>query len=178
MIRPSIETERLRLRPFAPADADEAARLAGERDIAATTANIPHPYVIADAESWIGGQQAEWDEDRGVTFAITLREDGALIGAIGLRAERAHQRAELGYWIGVPWWGHGYATEAARAVVAFGFDELGLNRVFARHMTSNPASGRVMEKIGMRFEGEFRQHEQKWGEFHDHRFYGVVRSDR
>jgi [ribosomal protein S5]-alanine N-acetyltransferase len=176
--RPTIETERLLLRPFGPADAADLARLAGAREVAATTANIPHPYSLADAEGWIASQQAEWDEDRGATFAITLRADGALIGAVGLRSERAHERAELGYWIGVPYWGSGYATEAARAVVEFGFDGLGLNRIFARHMTSNPASGRVMEKIGMHLEGEFRQHELKWGEFRDHRFYGVVRSDR
>ncbi len=168
----------MRLRAFGPDDAADVARLAGEREIAATTAHIPHPYAIVDAESWIAGHQATWDDDAGVTFAVTLREGGALIGAISLRVERDHERAELGYWIGVPWWGQGYGTEAARAVMAFGFDELGLNRVFARHMASNPASGRVMEKIGMRFEGELRGHERRWGQFSDTRIYGRLRSDR
>ena len=178
MIRPTIETERLLLRPFGPADAPDAARLASEWDIAATTTNVPHPYSLGDAESWIAGHQAAWEGDAGVTFAVTLRESGALIGAISLRIERDHERAELGYWIGVPYWGRGYATEAARATLDFGFDELGLNRVYARHMASNPASGRVMEKIGMRFEGELRGHERKWDAFSDTRFYGLLRSDR
>ena len=178
MIRPAIETERLLLRPFGAGDAARVAQLAGAREVAATTANIPHPYALSDAEGWIAGQQDAWESGADATFAVTLREDGVLIGAIALRIERDHERAELGYWIGVPYWGQGYATEAARAVLSFGFDQLGLNRVFARHMSSNPASGRVMEKIGMRFEGELRRHERKWGAFSDTRFYGLLRSDR
>ena len=77
----------------------------------------------------------------------------------------------------MPYWGQGYATEAARAVLEFGFDQLGLNRVFAAHVVE-PGIGRVMEKIGMRFEGELRRHERKWGAFSDTRFYGLLRSDR
>jgi RimJ/RimL family protein N-acetyltransferase len=161
-----------------PADGPEVERLAGDRLVAATTAHIPHPYPPGEGAAWISGHEAAWVRGESVTFAVERREDGALLGAIGLRIERDHERAELGYWIGVPYWGQGYATEAARAVMDFGFDELGLNRVYARHMGSNPASGRVMEKIGMRFEGELRSHERKWGAFSDTRFYGLLHADR
>jgi RimJ/RimL family protein N-acetyltransferase len=77
----------------------------------------------------------------------------------------------------VPYWGRGYATEAALAVIAFGFEELGLNRIYAQHMASNPASGRVMQKAGMRHEGTLRQHVTKFGIVDDIAIYGILASD-
>ena len=91
--------------------------------------------------------------------------------------DRAVRKAELGYWVGKPFWGRGYATEAAGSIVDFGFDQLGLNRITAGHMVRNPASGRVMQKIGMREEGLLKGHVRKWGQFYDVSFYGLVRSD-
>jgi ribosomal-protein-alanine N-acetyltransferase len=88
-----------------------------------------------------------------------------------------HARAELGYWIGVPHWSRGYATEAAQATVEFAFRRLGLNRVYAYHFTTNPASGRVLQKIGMQLEGTRRRHTRKWGEFLDSDMYAVLRDD-
>jgi [ribosomal protein S5]-alanine N-acetyltransferase len=82
-----------------------------------------------------------------VVFAITLAEDG-LIGAIGLMIQAAFARAEMGYWMGVPYWSNGYTTEAAAEVARYGFEELGLNRIHACYVTHNPASGRVMQKLG------------------------------
>jgi RimJ/RimL family protein N-acetyltransferase len=100
------------------------------------------------------------------------------VGAIGLRVEAEHERAEVGYWIGVSYWGQGYATEAARAAVDFAFRHFGVNRVFAFHFTTNPASGRVLQKIGMRREGTRRQHTLKWGEFLDSDLYAALRAER
>jgi len=94
-----------------------------------------------------------------------------------LRIELEHRRAELGYWIGRPWWGNGFATEAARAVVGQAFAGLGLARVFAHHFVSNPASGRVMQKIGMRQEGVLRRHVIKWGRCEDLVVYGILPDD-
>lgn len=118
------------------------------------------------AEAWISGHRPGWDRGELATFAITQAEAG-LVGAIGLRIEPAHERAELGYWIGVPFWRRGYATEAAAAVIEFGFRELGLHRIYATHLTRNPASRRVMQKLGMEFEGCRRQHLLKWGQHED-----------
>ena len=84
-------------------------------------------------------------------------------------------RAELGYWIGKPYWGQGYCTEAARATLDFGFEQLGLNRIFAHHFARNPASGRVMQKIGMTREGRLRQHVKKWDAFEDLELYGILK---
>jgi ribosomal-protein-alanine N-acetyltransferase len=173
-----IECERLRLRPFTLADSPEVARLAGDPLVAETTLNIPHPYPPGAAEAWIGRHREDAERGYALNLALERREDRALLGSIGLGIVPEHGRAEIGYWIGVPYWGSGYATEATRAVIAYAFDELGLNRVYAYHFTGNPASGRVMEKAGMRFEGELRGHQRKGGEYRDSRLYGIVRSDR
>jgi RimJ/RimL family protein N-acetyltransferase len=85
--------------------------------------------------------------------------------------------AEIGYWIAVPYWGRGYATEAAAEIVRYGFEERNLQRVFACHFTRNPASGRVLQKAGMKYEGTLRQHVRKWDEYVDVAFYGVLRHE-
>ena len=101
----------------------------------------------------------------------------ALLGAIGLRIEREHARADLGYWIGVPYWRRGYCTEAARAIVRYGFTEQGLRRIYAHCFTTNPASGRVLQKLGMTHEGMRREHTLKDGVFLSSDGYGMLRAE-
>lgn len=182
--QPELTTERLLLRPFTLADAPAIQQLAGDRDIASVTLNIPHPYEDGMAETWIGTHRKEFEEGKSATFAITLitpREDETLIrdliGAVGLTIKREHERAELGYWIGKPYWGNGYCTEAARAILGYGFNARGLNRIHATHLTRNPASGRVMEKIGMMYEGCLRQHVRKWDVFEDLKQYAILKTE-
>lgn len=175
--QPELRTERLLLRPFTPGDAPAVKELAGDRDVAATTRLIPHPYEIGMAEAWIATHADKFQRGEFVTFAIVARNEGNLVGAIGLVLNQKHDRGELGYWIGKPFWGLGYCTEAARAVVRYGFESLALHRIYANHMTRNPASGRVMQKIGMRQEGQLRQHLKKWGQFEDIEVYGILRSE-
>lgn len=172
--QPTLLTERLRLRPFCLADAPAVRLLAGERAIAATTINVPHPYEEGMAEAWIAGHPEAWRQGNGMICAVERKEESRLVGAVGLRIELDQRRAELGYWIGRPWWNTGYATEAARAVVSYGFRKLGLERVFARHFGSNPASGRVLAKIGMLQEGVLRRHIIKWGHFEDIVMFGML----
>lgn len=166
-------TERLLLRPFTLADAPAVQRLAGAREIALNTLLIPYPYPEGAAEAWISKPRDPHD----INFAITLRESGELVGAIGLVVGREHDRAEIGYWIAVEHWNRGYATEAARAVIRYGFEELNLNRIFAVHFARNAGSGRVMQKLGMRHEGSLREHLVKWGERIDVEVYGILRGD-
>jgi ribosomal-protein-alanine N-acetyltransferase len=168
----TLATERLILRPFTLADAPAVQQLAGAREVALNTLMIPHPYPDGAAEEWISKPR-----ENVVNFAITIREEGALAGAIGLVLDRANERAEIGYWIAVPYWNRGYATEAGRAVVRHGFEVLGVNRIYAEHFSRNPASGRVMQKLGMRHEGSLRQHIVKWGERIDVEVYGIVREE-
>ena len=173
--QPTLRTPRLLLRPFTPEDAPTIQRLAGVAAVANTTLSIPHPYPDGLAETWIATHEPAYVRRDNVVFAIT--EQGSLVGAINLRLEADHYRGELGYWIGQPFWGRGYGTEAVRAVIEYGFETLALNRVVARHLRRNPASGRVMQKAGMRREGEQRQHIHKNGRFEDLEYYGIVRGD-
>jgi [ribosomal protein S5]-alanine N-acetyltransferase len=174
--QPTLYTERLILRPFSLADAPEVQRLAGEWEIAARTLVIPHPYPDGLAEQWIRSHSPAFAAGTAVNFAITLL-DNTFCGAIGLGLVPENHLAELGYWIGKPYWGNGYCTEAARALLPYGFKDLGLNRIQSTHYTDNPASGRVMQKIGMTYEGCRRQHTLRWGEFKDIKLYGILKED-
>ncbi|MDJ0700154.1 MAG: GNAT family N-acetyltransferase [Woeseiaceae bacterium] len=177
MEQPTIQTERLVLRPFDEGDATAVQRLAGEREIADTTLNVPHPYGDGMAEQWIATHADQFAEGSNAVFAIVERESNHLAGAIGLKIEPAIRKAELGYWVGVPYWSRGYATEASEAMLAYGFEQLGLNRIAAQHFTRNPASGRVMQKIGMSYEGTLRQGTMKWGRFEDLDVYSALREE-
>lgn len=182
-----ILTQRLILRAFRATDAQRVRALAGEREIAATTTNIPHPYPAGLAEAWIGAQVERRSRGEAVVFAIQLRDDlnaadgglepGELVGAIGLELDPENQQAELGYWIGKPYWGRGLATEAAHAILRYGFEDLRLNRIHAGHFAHNAPSGRVLEKIGMVHEGCRRQHVRKWDRFVDLVVYGILADD-
>lgn len=172
----TLRTERLTLRPFRPEDAPDVSRLAGDREIAANTLTVPHPYEVEMATEWIAGHAPVTAAGEKIVFALT--HDTELIGAMGLDLEPEHARAELGYWIGRPMWGQGFASEAARALVRYGFEVLDLNRIQAHHMVRNPASGRVLENCGMQREGVVRQYLKKWGEFEDIVIYSVLASDR
>ena len=174
---PTLTTTRLILRPFTLDDAPTVRTLAGEREIAATTANIPHPYEEGMAEEWIASRQEAFDSGQAVTLAVTLKSDGALLGAIALTINKTHHLAEIGYWIGKPYWSQGYCTEAAKEIVRYAFEVLELNRVQARHMTANPASGRVMQKSGMTYEGTLRQSIFRWEEFKDAAIYSILREE-
>ena len=165
-----IETPRLQLRTLSEEDIPELVPLIGAREVAATTLRIPHPYEESHARAFL----ASVAKDNELRLGIRLRSDGRLCGGIGLHPEAQHSHAELGYWIGVPYWGNGYATEAAKVVVRYGFEQIKLNRIFAHHFKHNPASGKVLAKIGMKHEGCMRQHVFKWGEFVDLELYSIL----
>ncbi len=144
----TLQTDRLTLRPFRLEDAAAVASHCNDWDVARMTTRIPHPYGVADATEWIEGHASEPAELR---FCIEVA--GTLAGAIRL-VDREDDVYEIGYWVGRPFWGQGYATEAARAVVRFAFFELGAVRLTSGHMLENPASGRVLEKCGLAPTGE------------------------
>lgn len=175
--RPTVRTNRLVLRPFSLEDAPMVQELAGEKDIASTTLTIPHPYEDGMAEEWISTQQDRFEKGESVIFAIVLTESDTLIGAIGLEISKDNNRGELGYWVGKPYWNLGYCTEAAHAVIHYGFESLGLARIYASHLSRNPASGRVMQKAGMAHEGILRRHIKKWGIFEDLEMYGKLKDE-
>jgi RimJ/RimL family protein N-acetyltransferase len=174
--RPTLETARLVLRPMTLADAPELHRLVNDVEIARNTMTIPYPYPDGAAEEWIASHQEKFDTNVETVFGIERREDHAFIGVIGILPE-PHDMAEFGYWIGREFWNRGYATEAAAAVIDYAFGTMGVNRVEALHFIRNAASGRVMEKCGMRYEGTLREARKKWDEYIDVKVYAIVRRD-
>ena len=145
---PVLETERLVLRAPRLEDAMAVATLANDRRVAENALHIPHPYSLADAQAFIAGANAG---DFGTVFLIAARS-GAVLGACGLAASDS-EAPEIGYWLGVPHWGTGYATEAARALIDHAFGDLDHEALLGGARVSNPASRRVLEKCGFQWTG-------------------------
>jgi len=148
---PSLGTPRLTLRAPDGGDADRIAALANDIDIARMTTSMPHPYSRADAEAFLARAQSV-DPDREVALAIDDGRDG-LIGVVGL-FPHGPLGPEIGYWLGRDYWGRGYATEAASAILLWAGKDWGRRVVMSGHFADNPASGRVLEKAGFLYTGE------------------------
>jgi len=151
---PVLETRRLALRVPGAADISRLAILANDHDVARMTLRMPHPYAVADAESFVV-KVAGQDPDRARAFLIE-HEDHGPVGVIGL-FEDADAAPEVGYWIARPFWGRGYATEALQGAVAWASKAWKRRALMAGHFSDNPASGRVLEKAGFLYTGEVRK---------------------
>lgn len=176
--QPVLETPRLILRPFGDEDAPALIRELGDVEVARETLTIPHPYTPERAAEFLADLPRRYAAGKAVVWAITERAAGALVGAVGLTLTRAHRRAELGYWIAKSRWGQGVATEAARAVIQYGFADIELHRIDAHHFVENPASGAVMRKLGMQREGRLRAMVWRDGVPRDLELYAVLATDR
>ena len=178
MEHPLLETSRLRMRLLEPSDAPAIQKVARAREIADTMISIPHPYPAGEAERYVARQQAERAAGRSVTFAAELKAEGRFCGLIEIRdIDREHSQGELSFWLAVETWGQGYMSEALQAAVRYGFEGLGLNRLYAYHMVRNPASGRVLEKNRFVQEGLLRQRVRKWGRFEDVALWAILRRE-
>jgi [ribosomal protein S5]-alanine N-acetyltransferase len=175
--QPVLRTARLTVRPLREADAAAVQAYCSDREVASTTLHIPHPYPEGGAMDWIRTHPDAYASGLNAVWAMDLQRQG-LVGVVGLGLQPTHRRAELGYWVGRPFWGRGIASEAAAAVVACAFDRFGVHRVHAHHFTRNPASGAVLRHAGLRHEGTLRGHVLKWGVFEDVDLYGVTRDER
>ncbi|ASW75186.1 GNAT family acetyltransferase [Chryseobacterium piperi] len=171
---PVIETERLVLSQLEETDLPYIVEYLQEKVFSKLTANIPYPYSEKDAEFWLKSSREAFENQSGYIFAIRDKSR-KIIGTIGVH-DRGDDKAELGYWLAVPFWNKGYVTEAALAVVEFAFKELGYNKIFATHFFHNPSSGRIMEKIGMQQEAVLKQHLKKDGEYFDIPMYSIFKN--
>jgi len=136
------------LRPFTFADAPRVTLLAGDAELAEPTSLIPHPYGEGVADQWITTHAALRDRGTAFIYAVTRADDGLLVGAVDVQP--APEAVDsLGYWVGRPYWGRGYATAAMRAIIAMSFGYLDCHRLTASYLARNGASGRVLEKCGL-----------------------------
>lgn len=162
---PDLKTERLRLRMPVAGDIPRLVKYANHPQISKMTLNIPHPYHEKDAVSWIHMANEGFEEKNHFVFAICKQSDNLFMGGIGLRLNTRFNHAELGFWIGEPFWNNGYVTEATGKMLEFGFERIELHKIYATHMVKNPASGKVMIKNGMIMEGEWVDHLKKGDEY-------------
>lgn len=162
---PCLRTDRLSLEEIRLLDIPTIVRYAGDEQVARSTLNLPHPYREQDAIFWINKARQGFDVKDHFVFGVRLAETDEFMGGIGLLINKRFNKAEIGYWIGVPFWNKGYITEATGAVLKFGFEELNLNKISAQYLAENPASGKVMIKNGMIKEAELVDHIRKYGEY-------------
>ena len=176
--QPELRSKRLLLRPLTLRDAQTVQALAGVAAVADTTLTIPHPYPDGAAEAWIATLTPAWDTGAGVTFAITDRDLGSFVGVVSLAISANSASAELGYWIAPQFWNRGYATEAAQTLVDWGMVALRLDRIEARYFVRNPASGRVLQKLGMKRETMLNESIEKNGRVEEFARYTLLAPER
>lgn len=170
-----IQTSHLILKKPTIKDANQIEVLASDYDVAKTTLTIPHPYPKGSAVDFLKRMFAHEEAGNIVVYTITLQNSDELIGFINLTLSPNHQRGELGYWIGKLYWGMGYGTEATKAIIDYGFNRLNLNKICAQAFVHNPGSWRIMEKVGMTYEGTLKQHFVRFGHYIDIVNYGLLR---
>ena len=174
---PVIETARLRLRPLTMRDDRDMFRYASDPEVSRHVLWEAHASP-RETRSVLRAAIRQYRAGDPSSFAIERLSDHRMIGTIGFMwINCEHRSAEVGYSLARDCWNQGYATEALRAVLRFGFNTLRLNRIEAQHELDNPASGRVMEKCGMRCEGTLRQRVFNKGRFSDVRLYAILRGD-
>jgi RimJ/RimL family protein N-acetyltransferase len=171
-----LATERLTLNDFNLDEGERVAQMAGDRRVFEMTSGIPHPYEPLQATEWISGHAVQAKKHNYI-FAIRLKENQQLIGCVNVAVNRRHDSGCLGYWIGPEHWGRGYGTEAVRRVIQFAFEEKFVNKVWAQHKAKNIASGRLMEKCGMKTEGIMREHFKGEDSFEDLVFKSILKSE-
>ncbi|NMM47780.1 GNAT family N-acetyltransferase [Marinigracilibium pacificum] len=162
---PALTTKRLTLSELKAEDIPEIVNLANNKNIEEYTLNIPHPYNEKDAIRWLNIAFQGYMAGTEVIFRIGDINSGDFMGGIGLKINKSFNHAELGYWIGEKYWGKGYISEAIKATLDYGFNELQLHKIFAHYIVGNEASGRVMEKNGMIKEAELKDHIIKNGKY-------------
>lgn len=174
---PKIETERLLLTELSVDDISEIVHQASNKNISDFTQNIPFPYCEKDAIFWINAANQGFQNGSQYTFAIRKKGKNRFMGGIGIKVDKTHNRAEIGYWLGESFWGKGFITEASKSIIKFGFESLHLNKFTSSHLAKNPASGRVLENCGMVKEGELKMHLFKHSEYQNLILYGLTREE-
>ncbi|MGT2808728.1 N-acetyltransferase [Streptococcus iniae] len=173
----TIETEALLLRQFVLEDSQSVAIICNSDQVQKGTLSLPKPYTVASAIAWITTHKSRCEQDSAYNYAITDKKTGQLYGSVSLVRYPKTDLAELGYWIDPEVWNKGIATEAAKAMINYGFQIKNLHKITAKHFLYNMASGKVMAKAGMSKEGYQKQQVLKDGNYEDVVHYGVLNSE-
>lgn len=171
-----LETKRLYLQPFNKEDAIRIKNLANSKELA-DILGLPHPYELKHAQDWIAIQPEQIKDGFEYPLTIVSKEINEIIGTITLRIDKNNNKGELGYWIGIDYWGNGFATEAVSKIIEFGFNDLNLNKIWASALTRNKASSVVLGKVGLQKEGTLRKDKLLHNEYEDIDVYGLLQKD-
>ncbi len=174
---PVLKSNRFVMRQLKKQDLGQLVIRCNNVNISKQTYNLPFPYTESFAESRLVFIGDGFLKGERIVWLITEKNSGIIVGEMGLHLLQEHQTAELGYWIAEEFWGKGIATEVLACVMDFGFGEMGLHKIFATHFGNNPASGKVMQKCGMKHEGVLRSHVISRGEFKDLVQFGLLQSE-
>jgi len=148
----TLETERLILRPLCDNDALNLSRVANDWNVAKFLSSMPHPFTLEVAKNFIQDSNKSYLENENIVFAIVKKNSNEIIGIIELDLNSKDNHATASYWIGKDYWDRGYTTEALEEIVRFGFEDLNIHRITSHHFHNNPASGKVMQKVGLKLE--------------------------
>ncbi|OXS20483.1 GNAT family N-acetyltransferase [Pseudomonas fluorescens] len=174
---PYLSTPRLLLHALEPHQTERLCALANGPKIADNTASIPSPYTLQTAQDFIEGMQEKFRATGLLSLGMHRRDDDELIGVVSLRINAAHGYGHLGGWVAASERNQGFAAEAATALMAYGFEALGLHRVGSQCFSRNKESARVMEKIGLHYEGCLRGAFLKNGVHEDMLVFAALRSE-
>ncbi len=175
-----IETERLTLRPVELSDADNIKTNINNINISRYLTVVPFPYTDSDATWWVNNCVSGRDSSEKITFALLVKPSIEVVGHVSFYAiNLINQTAEIGYWLGESYWRNGYISEAVRAILPYGFQELDLRRLTIRVFAENQASAMLAEKLGFKFEGLLRQAVRcrATSKIHDEKIYGLLREE-
>ncbi len=172
--QPTLENDRLLLRPLSTEDAPALSAIGNDEEVAKKLSSMPYLYTLQKASAFIAQTKNDYKEGEEAHFAIVKKADVQLTGVISIDLSWEHNHGTIDYWLGKEYWGKGYATEAAATILRFAFEELKLYRVTSHHFHTNMASGKVMQKIGMQREGRRRGHFKKDGNYLDILDYGIL----
>jgi [ribosomal protein S5]-alanine N-acetyltransferase len=171
-----LETERLYLQPFIKEDAFRLKELANNKELA-TILGLPHPYKLEFAQDWIAAQPELIRKGMEYPLTIVSKQLKEIVGTITIRIDKNNNRGELGYWVGKDYWGKGFASEAVKRMIAFGFIELNLNKIWASVISRNTPSIRLLEKAGLQKEGTLRQNRLLFDQYEDVDVYGLLKTE-
>lgn len=159
VMQQTIESQRLILRPFTLTDAERVANLLSDQRISDMTANIPYPYSVSDAHNWIQRHSNMFLSGTGIVYAIVLKQTMEVIGTVSF-PKIENGVGVLGYWLGVPFWGNGYATEASSLLISYMKEHRGLTQLQVTHLADNGRSRSVINKLGVTYKGNQINHMQ------------------
>ncbi len=176
-LRLKIEGESIRIRKLRISDAKDLYENVRDKEIVKWTLMIPHPYPKDGALKFIRRTHYSIKKGNAFAFGIEYRETGKVIGVISIHVDWKDKKGEIGYWLGKRYWNQGLMTETVQLIKKFGFDQLNLNRIYARVFENNIGSNKLLEKCGFQLEGNFREVNFRYNQWHNELWFGILRRE-